>query len=109
MPGASRKAGTETVSAMANEMENGKPPRIDGSAAGTRRQALALMLGAGVLNWLPRALAAADAPLRLAFSESLVTDVNINDARAAMLIWIKRLMVELNLVVEYSPKVFETT
>jgi ABC-type phosphate/phosphonate transport system substrate-binding protein len=80
------------------------------SAAGTsRRHALALMLGAW--RCLPRALAAADAsaPIRLAISESMVADVNLNDARAAMAIWLKRIMVDLNLVIEFNPKVFDTT
>jgi phosphonate transport system substrate-binding protein len=67
------------------------------------------MLGAG--RWLPRALAAADAgaPVRLAISESMVVDVNMNDARAAMAMWLKRMMVDLNLVIEFNPRVFDTT
>lgn len=79
------------------------------SAASSRRHALALMLGAG--RWLPRSLAAADggAPIRLAISESLVADVNMNDARAAMVIWIKRMTSDMNLAVELNPKVFDTT
>ena len=79
------------------------------SGACSRRHALALM--AGGCHWLPGVLAAADtgAPVRFAISESLVADVNINDARAAMVIWLKRMMVDLNVVIEYSPKVFDTT
>jgi len=92
-------------------MQNGKPAPLGEirSATGSRRHALALMLGAW--RWLPRALAAADtgAPVRLAISESLVVDVNLNDARAAMLIWLKRMMVDLNAVIEFNPKVFDTT
>jgi len=67
------------------------------------------VLGAG--RWLPAALAAADSgrPFRLAISESLVADVNLNDARAAMLIWIKRITQDLNIAVEVNPKVFDTT
>ena len=92
-------------------MENSKPAPV-GETRGvisSRRHALALMLGAW--RCLPRALAAADAgaPLRLAISESLVADVNLNDARAAMAIWLKRMMVDLNLVIEFNPKVFDTT
>jgi phosphonate transport system substrate-binding protein len=90
---------------------NRKPALIGGTrgAASSRRHALALMLGAG--RWLPRALAAADAgaPIRLAISESMVVDVNLNDARAAMAIWLKRMMVDLNLVIEFNPRVFDTT
>ncbi|MBL0160036.1 MAG: PhnD/SsuA/transferrin family substrate-binding protein [Bryobacterales bacterium] len=79
------------------------------SALSSRRRALALALGLG--HWLPGALAATEAaaPLRLAISESLVTDVNMNDARAAMRIWIQLISKNLNLVVEFNPKVFETT
>jgi ABC-type phosphate/phosphonate transport system substrate-binding protein len=79
------------------------------SAIGSRRRALALMLGTA--GWLRGALAAADgaAPVRLAISESLVADVNLNDARAAMLIWIKRMTQDLNVVVELNPRVFDST
>jgi len=75
----------------------------------SRRHALALMLGAS--PWWPARLAAAEggAPVRFAISESLVMDVNINDARAAMVIWIKRMMADLNVVIEYSPKVFDSS
>jgi phosphonate transport system substrate-binding protein len=78
------------------------------SAIRSRRQTLALMLGAG--PWLRSARAAADtgAPIRLAISDSLVADVNLNDARAAMLIWIKRMTSEMNLAVEINPRVFDT-
>jgi len=60
---------------------------------------------------LRKALAAADggAPVRLAISETVVGDVNLNDARAAMLVWIKRMMVDLNVVIEFNPRVFATT
>ena len=92
-------------------MEKGKPAPVRGAGSdiSSRRHALALMLGAW--GWLPRALAAADvgAPLRLAISETLVADVNLNDARAAMVIWLKRLMADLNLVIEFNPRVFDTT
>ena len=79
------------------------------SATSSRRHALALMLGAWPL--LARALAAAatGGKMRLAISENLVSDVNLNDARAAMLIWIRRLEEDLNVEVEINPKVFETT
>jgi phosphonate transport system substrate-binding protein len=65
------------------------------------------MLGAG--RWLPGVLAAADgdAPVRLAISESVLGDVNLNDARAAMLIWIKRVTQDLNLVIDL--KLLDTT
>lgn len=73
----------------------------------SRRHAVASMLGAG--GWLQAAEnSGAAGPLRLAISESLVTDVNLNDARAAMSIWIKIMSQELSIVVEISPKVFES-
>jgi len=73
----------------------------------SRRHALALMLGAG--GWLPGALAATEgfAPVRFAISDTVVGDVNLNDARAAMQIWIKRMSQELDLVID--PKLFNTT
>jgi phosphonate transport system substrate-binding protein len=79
------------------------------SAIRSRRHTLALMLGAG--GWLPGALAAADSgpPVRLVISDSLVTDVNLNDARAAMQIWVRRMAQDLKVVVEFNPKVFDTT
>lgn len=47
--------------------------------------------------------------MRLAISDSLIADFNINDARAAMLIWIKKLIADLSMTVELSPRVFEST
>ena len=78
-------------------------------ATGSRRSVIVLMLGAW--RCLPQALAAADAgaPVRLAISETAIGDVNLNDARAAMLVWIKRMTVDLNVVIEFNPKVFDTT
>ncbi|MBL0160037.1 MAG: PhnD/SsuA/transferrin family substrate-binding protein [Bryobacterales bacterium] len=75
----------------------------------SRRQAMGLLLTA--CHSLPKALAAANmgAPIRLAISESLVSDVSINDARAAMSIWLKRMSQELNIVVEISAKIFDPT
>jgi len=92
-------------------MENGKWAQASETrgGAGSRRRALALMLGAG--PWLPGALSAAGtgAPVRMAFSESLVSDVNLNDARAALQVLIQRIAQHANLTVELDPKVFETT
>jgi len=92
-------------------MENGSPVSVGKvrGATNSRRHALGIMLGA--CGWLPKALAGADgtAPLRLAISESLVSDANLSDARAAMTTWLKRMEVDLNIVIEFSPKVFDTT
>src|SRR5664280_1805839 len=73
----------------------------------SRRQTLAVMLGAG--GWLAAALEAADggAPIHLAISETVVGDVNLNDARAAMLVWIQRLTQDLNVVID--PRLFNST
>ena len=90
-------------------IKNGKPSAVSETRGATRsrRHTLALMLGAG--RWLPGALAAegGGAPVRLAISESVLGDVNLNDARAAMLIWIKRMTQDLNLVIDL--KLLETT
>jgi phosphonate transport system substrate-binding protein len=92
-------------------MDYRKPPPAGDNLRGgsSRRQALALALGCR--QWFPAALEAAVPvpPIRLAISESLVADVNLNDARAAMTIWLQRMMVDLNVVLEFSPKVFDTT
>src|ERR1700677_2285086 len=84
---------------------------MENGTVSSRRQALALMLGAGAWPWAPRMLAAADAsaPVRFAISESLVADVNLNDARAAMVIWFKRMMADLNVTIQFSPKIFDST
>ncbi len=75
----------------------------------SRRDALALIPGAW-LGLRTALKAAIPRPVvRLAISESLVTDVNLNDARAAMTIWLKRIMVDLNITIDFSPKVFDTT
>ena len=65
------------------------------------------MLGA----WcrLPGALAATDAgtPVRLAISESVMGDVNLNDARAAMNIWLKQIAQDLNIA--FDLKLIDTS
>jgi len=90
-------------------MENRKPLPLSEAlnTTGSRRHALALLLGAW--RWVPQALAAADsgAPVHLAISESVMGDVNLNDARAAMQVWLKRMTQDLNLV--FDSKLFATT
>jgi len=56
----------------------------------------------GAWRWLPGALAAAEggAPVRLAISESVMGEVNLNDARAAMQIWINRMAQDINLMID---------
>lgn len=78
----------------------------------SRRAALAMLLGAG--HWLraaplPETAGAANsgAPIRLAVSESLVSGVNINDARAAMLIWIKQMERDFQVQIDLDPSVFQ--
>jgi hypothetical protein len=75
------------------------------SAVTSRRRALAILLGGGGL--LPATAGALT--VRMALSESLVADVNMNDARAAMTTWLKQMIKDMNLDIEYSPKVFDTT
>ena len=67
------------------------------------------MLGAS--RWLAAAPAAvdADAPLRLAISETVVADVNLNDARAAMQVYLERISHDDDIRFECSPKIFDTT
>jgi phosphonate transport system substrate-binding protein len=54
-----------------------------------------------------RAAADAGATVRLAISETLVGNVNVNDARVAIEIWIKRMVQDMNLLIE--PKLLATT
>jgi hypothetical protein len=72
-------------------------------AALSRREALALLLAGSA------AARAQDRPgsFSLGLSESVVGDVNMNDARAAMAVWISRLVQELGLVVRIAPEIFE--
>jgi len=70
-----------------------------------RRRLLRAMLG------FPAAMGAAPgesrrAPLRVAISETLLGDVNISDARAAMVVWMKRIEQELRLDLEVDASVF---
>lgn len=80
---------------------------IHGGPIYSRRQILALTLGGVPL--LAGSAATTEPPLRLAISESLSADVNLNDARAALAIWLQRMSVDLNLRVEYNPAIFDTT
>jgi ABC-type phosphate/phosphonate transport system substrate-binding protein len=73
----------------------------------SRRHALALALGAGSLLRGLLSAGGTAAPLRFAISETVVGDVNLNDARAAMRIWIKRMAQELDIAID--PKLFSTT
>jgi phosphonate transport system substrate-binding protein len=77
------------------------------AASCSRRHALATMLG--IWPCLRRTLAAEPGgPLRVAISETMVVDVNLSDARAAMQTWIKRLQADLNVDIWIDPKVFST-
>jgi phosphonate transport system substrate-binding protein len=72
----------------------------------SRREALAVLLGAGGL--LPVVFAGETGPsIRFAVSESMLGDVNINDARVATQFWIKRISADANIAVD--PKVFSST
>jgi phosphonate transport system substrate-binding protein len=58
-----------------------------------------------------RMLTAAEAspPIRLAISETMVTDVNLSDARIAMETWLKRIQADLAVTLQYDARVFVTT
>lgn len=72
----------------------------------SRRQAIALMIGmAGISSRLP----GASTTLRVALSETVVSGVNINDARVAMQVWIRQMMMDLSVAVEISPRIFDTS
>jgi ABC-type phosphate/phosphonate transport system substrate-binding protein len=73
----------------------------------SRRRALTVMLGAGPC--LRRTMAAEPGALRIAISESMVPEVNLNDARAAMQMWIKRMQSDLSVAIEIDGKVFSST
>lgn len=89
--------------------KNSKPMSVRESsvAAHSRRHALATMLGAGGLMRSSMLAVETEAPVRLAISESLMGDVNLNDARAAMQIWVERMTRDLNLLVD-SKLLFST-
>jgi ABC-type phosphate/phosphonate transport system substrate-binding protein len=78
---------------------------LTSAATPSRRTAIGLILGACGIS---RLRAEAPTPIRLALSESLVSGVNINDARAAMQIWVNQMAKDLNVALEMSPKVFDT-
>lgn len=69
----------------------------------SRRSVVAALLG-GLA-----ARAETNHPVRLAISETMVADVNMNDARAAMLIWIRQMMKDLGVTIDLNPNVFDTT
>lgn len=75
----------------------------------SRRHACAMMLGVG--SWLPGVLAAADtgAPVRLAISESIMGDVNLNDAKSAMQIWVNRMTSDLSIAIGRDSKLVYTS
>jgi phosphonate transport system substrate-binding protein len=47
--------------------------------------------------------------MRMAISESMVADVNLADARAAMQTWIKRIQADLHVSIKIEAKVFSST
>lgn len=73
----------------------------------SRRRVVELALGLLPASPGSLLLAQESASVRLALSESVVGDVNLNDARAAMKVWISMITKELNVVID--PKLFSTT
>jgi ABC-type phosphate/phosphonate transport system substrate-binding protein len=90
-------------------MKNSNPAAVSETPGNpiSRRHALAVMLGAGCFSLGSLSAAETDEPVRLAISESLLGDVNLNDARAAMRIWVERMTRDLNLFVN-SKLLFST-
>lgn len=81
---------------------------MDHRATISRRRALASLLGMSCLR-APHLDAANTPPIRLAVSETLVSEVSLNDARAAMQIWLKQMETDFDLSIEFPPKIFDTT
>ncbi len=85
--------------------------RIDGAGGRiglfSRRGAISLALGAFPITPGGLPVAQQSVPVRLALSESVVGDVNLNDARAAMKVWISLITKDLNVLID--PKLFSTT
>lgn len=79
------------------------PRRFAASWRGPRRRALALLAGA------PLALEASgeSRTVRFAMSDTLVSDVNLSDAKAAMLVWTRRISRQMGFESEYSPSLFD--
>jgi phosphonate transport system substrate-binding protein len=75
----------------------------------SRRSVLALMPGAWF--WLPGALAVADGelPVRMGISDSQMVEVNLNDARAAMQIWVNRMNNDLKIPIDRSGNLIYTS
>ncbi len=73
----------------------------------TRRSALAMMSGA----WLPAALPSdePELPVRLGISESQMAEVNLNDARAAMQIWVNTMTNDLKIPIDHGGKLVYTS
>jgi ABC-type phosphate/phosphonate transport system substrate-binding protein len=87
-----------------NPMDHAMPTPLKemSGVTGSRRRALTLLLG--VWNWEGRlAAGATPAPVRLAISQNVVGDVNLNDARAAMQVWVKQMTRDLNLAIDLKP------
>jgi ABC-type phosphate/phosphonate transport system substrate-binding protein len=81
---------------------------MDHRATISRRHAVASLLGMSCLR-VPHLDAATTPPIRLAVSETLVSEVNLNDARAAMQIWLQQMERDFDLSIEFPPKIFDTT
>lgn len=70
-----------------------------------RRSTLSLLLAAGA------PLTRAQTPvrqLRFSLSDSMIGDVNVTDARAAMIVWLKRIEQDLGVPLSYDPNIFES-
>jgi len=72
-----------------------------------RREALRVLLGLAAGTTAGAAPEGSPGLVRLGISDSVVNDVNIADARAAMIVWLRRLGQDVRLNVQHDPQVFE--
>ncbi|MBS1828295.1 MAG: PhnD/SsuA/transferrin family substrate-binding protein [Acidobacteria bacterium] len=72
----------------------------------SRRSLMPLLLGAG---GAPLARTQSDVQqLRFSLSDSMIGDVNVTDARSAMVVWLKRIEQDLKVNLRYDPNIFES-
>ncbi|MFN7938170.1 MAG: PhnD/SsuA/transferrin family substrate-binding protein [Bryobacteraceae bacterium] len=71
----------------------------------SRRSLLSALLAAGA----PLARPQPDVQqLRFSLSDSMIGDVNVTDARSAMVVWLKRIEQDLKVTLRYDPNIFES-
>lgn len=72
----------------------------------SRRSLVSTLLGAA---GAPLARPQSDVQqLRFSLSDSMIGDVNVTDARSAMVVWLKRIEQDLKVTLRYDPNIFES-